>query len=956
MLKAVYKCVARAASAAAAFAILPFVPAAASTYYVSNSGSDSNPGSSASSPWQSVARVNTGAFNPGDSILFQRGGIWREQLIPPSSGSAANPITISAYGSGANPVISGANVVSQWNRVASAGGQEACSYQCVFDSGMETPIFADWSQLYAPAVDGTSVTQTSSLANSGSYSAQLTGTGLDNRGGFTEFFAGMASETSLYFRFYIYIPPGALKPNDHFLIFQVPARGSNLSLSTDGNGNISGVQFYSVGGSILPETPVSFVMGAWNYFDVGYKVGYSDGGGAVWLNGLPLGGNYTLNTMSSKGVNSATLGNDSFGHGQVAGGSIYLDDFKISLVGPIGSLSAAAPSQVWYANLPQQPNVVFLSGALGTAMASPALLSAPGQWSWSQGVLYVYNPSVPPSNVEAAQRDYGLLLGQYGSGSNVVVSGIDFRIANSDVVHIVNTSGDTITGGLITGGYQFGVFAIGVSGSKVSQLSISNNTISLNGSSGIEISSGHAHVTIQGNTVFGNAYNPQNSGNFQFMAGIYLYDNSGSPNYDLVQQNTSSNNGVVGGTESQGSGIWMDTVSYSTMQSNTAFNNAAHGLFLEKNTNSVMADNVAYSNGLAPNSANITCYASFGVPASGNVVENNTSWGSKGMGLKVGAYQGGGETQFNQNTFQHNIIVNSDGIDFYVDAGANNDGIHGTGNVYLANTFGQETANWIYWVGSGSISTYAELSAVYGGSMGSGQVGWTPLSAQETCAGACVFASGMEIPGLSDWSSVYQPATDGTKMSLTSAFSNSGTYSLQLTGGGADNRGGVTESFAPMALGQTLYFRFYIYVPLGGLRPNDSFLIFQAPARGANVALETDGNGNVAAVQFYAGSMIVPPSPMPFAMGAWNYIEVAFKVAAYGGGGQIWCNGISVGSNYTLDTSGNVGVSSATLGNDSYGHGQVAGGSIFLDNFKMATAGPIGPALVGIAPATSSLP
>ena len=802
-----------------------------------------------------MARVNAGTFSPGDSVLFQRGDIWREQLAPPSSGSPANPIAISAYGAGANPIISGANFsVSQWNRLASPGNQEACSYSCVFGSGMEVSKFEDWSQVYLPAVDGTSISQTSSLAHSGSRFGTIDWYRQDNRAGLTELFAGLGPEASLYFRFYIYIPLGSLKANDHFLILQVPARGSNVSLSTDGNGCISSVQFYSVGGSILPQTPVSFAMGAWNYFDIAYKVGSTDGGGEVWLNGLPLGGNYTLNTMSSQGVNSVTVGNDSFGHGQVAGGSIYLDDFKVSLVG-------ADRHSVCYSS---EPSMVHQHSAtaeycLHIRSFGHGDVESGASFGTGSVELEQWNSLCLRSLGTARKRggsSKGLrpASGQFGSGSNVSVSGIDFRIANLDVVHIVNTVGDTINGGLITGGYQFGVFAIGVSGSRVSRLSISNNTVSLNGSSGIEISSGHDHVVIEGNTVFGNAYNPQNSGNFQFMAGIYLYDNSGNPNYDLVQQNISNNNGVFGGTESQGSGIWMDTVSYSIMQNNKAFNNAAHGLFLEKNINSLMADNVAYSNGSAPNSANITCYASFGVPALGNLVENNTSWGSKGIGLKVGAYQGGGETQFNQNKFQHNIIVNSNSVDFYVDSGANNDGINGTGNVYLANNFGLEAPNWIYWVGTGHISTYAELSAAYGAPMGNGQVGWTPLAAQETCLNSCVFTSGMETPDLSDWSGVYAPATDGTKVSSTSTFSNSGTYSLQLTGGGTDNRGGVTKSFAPMTLGQTLYFRFYIYVPLGGLRPNDQFLIFQAPARGANVSLETDGNGNVAAVQFYASA------------------------------------------------------------------------------------------------------
>ncbi len=84
-------------------------------YYVSNSGSDSNDGTSTGTPWKTIAHVNAHAFNPGDSVLFQAGGIWREVLTFPSSGSAGNVIIIKSYGSGAVPIISGADLLdSGW--------------------------------------------------------------------------------------------------------------------------------------------------------------------------------------------------------------------------------------------------------------------------------------------------------------------------------------------------------------------------------------------------------------------------------------------------------------------------------------------------------------------------------------------------------------------------------------------------------------------------------------------------------------------------------------------------------------------------------------------------------------------------------------------------------------------------------------------------------------------------
>jgi hypothetical protein len=82
--------------------------ASAATYYVSSStGSDANNGTSASTPWQTIAHVNGQTFQPGDSILFKRGDVWNESLAPASSGSSGNPITFDAYGTGAAPNLTG---------------------------------------------------------------------------------------------------------------------------------------------------------------------------------------------------------------------------------------------------------------------------------------------------------------------------------------------------------------------------------------------------------------------------------------------------------------------------------------------------------------------------------------------------------------------------------------------------------------------------------------------------------------------------------------------------------------------------------------------------------------------------------------------------------------------------------------------------------------------------------
>jgi len=100
-------------------------------YYVSNSGSDNNNGISTSSPWKTVAHVV--AFEPslraGDCVLFQRGGVWNEQLaISNVHGSQTNPITFGNYGSGSLPVLDGGSTRAYGIVGASASGQAANSY------------------------------------------------------------------------------------------------------------------------------------------------------------------------------------------------------------------------------------------------------------------------------------------------------------------------------------------------------------------------------------------------------------------------------------------------------------------------------------------------------------------------------------------------------------------------------------------------------------------------------------------------------------------------------------------------------------------------------------------------------------------------------------------------------------------------------------------------------------
>jgi hypothetical protein len=72
------------------------------TYYVSQSGNDSASGTSPSTAWRTLSKVNAAAIPPGATILLHGGDRFtgRLRLGKQDAGSAATPVTIESYGTG----------------------------------------------------------------------------------------------------------------------------------------------------------------------------------------------------------------------------------------------------------------------------------------------------------------------------------------------------------------------------------------------------------------------------------------------------------------------------------------------------------------------------------------------------------------------------------------------------------------------------------------------------------------------------------------------------------------------------------------------------------------------------------------------------------------------------------------------------------------------------------------
>ena len=74
---------------------------AAASYYVSASGTDANAGT-LSAPWKTLARASRAVLHPGDVLLLRGGDVFRDSFSVEAAdaGTDANPISITAYGSG----------------------------------------------------------------------------------------------------------------------------------------------------------------------------------------------------------------------------------------------------------------------------------------------------------------------------------------------------------------------------------------------------------------------------------------------------------------------------------------------------------------------------------------------------------------------------------------------------------------------------------------------------------------------------------------------------------------------------------------------------------------------------------------------------------------------------------------------------------------------------------------
>jgi parallel beta-helix repeat protein len=394
---------------------------------------------------------------------------------------------------------------------------------------------------------------------------------------------------------------------------------------------------------------------------------------------------------------------------------------KVSDVSNNGNLWQTTP-------ITTKPNVVMMSGHVGTKRCSVAELAAEYDWYWSGNVLYVYSTTDPYTayksiGVEIGQRQYCLT---WKSKNYLSFQNIDFVAGNQYCIFMNgNTSNIVFDFCGLFKGYEDGINHNSLY--NCSYVTLRNCTVAFNGAYGILATANTDHWTIHKNTVYNNGYT--NEGSIvenTWGAGIKMVGTRGGGNcsnhvieYNEVYFTGYKDNGTVRvfSIPNKGFGIWSDMIDAGNVSANgnivrynKVHNNADSGLFIEKSRYCSYYYNLSYSNG----QYGLRVDADQNGPAvQDNYVYNNVLYNNL-----TGLYIAGGWAQdgnyVRDNIFRNNISSGNMVHQLLCKWGGENDGVMGSGNIYEYNSFGPEKLNFVQWGQGLLLSKYSSWNAFYG--------------------------------------------------------------------------------------------------------------------------------------------------------------------------------------------------------------------------------------------------
>jgi len=167
--------------------MLCFISAKATNYYISSTGTNTNPATATSSNPLAFANFSAITLQAGDTVFFKSGDVFRGQLTINASGTAAKPIVFTAYGTGAAPVISGSVAITNFTVANNA----------IFPSGKVYKAFYNTAEIKNLIVNGVQmvVAQKPNYSTSQSFETVSSTSGTSHTG-FKSSFATVGTATN----------------------------------------------------------------------------------------------------------------------------------------------------------------------------------------------------------------------------------------------------------------------------------------------------------------------------------------------------------------------------------------------------------------------------------------------------------------------------------------------------------------------------------------------------------------------------------------------------------------------------------------------------------------------------------------------------------------------------------------------------------------------------------------
>jgi parallel beta-helix repeat protein len=375
-------------------------------------------------------------------------------------------------------------------------------------------------------------------------------------------------------------------------------------------------------------------------------------------------------------------------------------------------------ANTWKVALTTKPKQVFFNGVRGTLKTSVASLMSKGDWCWRSGVLYVYSITDPDSayvypGIEVSKRNSSIV----GIAKHyVIIKNLLLRNGNTANVDVSGT-GVIITSNEICGAYYHGMRANSLSAACNNWL-ISNNTVHHNGATGITLFPPAERCLITGNTVYRNAQLAIDA-DHNYSGGIRLCTTAGLT-YNIVEHNKVYDNGVGGmsGGVQRGCGIWFDTVGTGNIiRYNLVYRNRMMGIKLDLDTHaSEVYYNIVYGHLVVTGHDGAIYGTGIGVDGTsrGSKICNNTVYGNR-YGIRIAGCFPGQTNDVLNVIVKNNISVNNTVSQFVAALGGDNDGTHGSGNIYERNCFGVKATKFVGWGLNTYKSTYTDWETAYGG-------------------------------------------------------------------------------------------------------------------------------------------------------------------------------------------------------------------------------------------------